>query len=175
MKKRLQPGDKGYQWYKDNHCIKGKICSSFNDQVTSSKRRGHPPPTYTVWKLIERYEHDKLFIKLFNAWEASNWNRWLAPSFDRIDNSKGYSFDNIKLMTWKENYDNARRDQRLGKLGSSSKHKAVRQFTKEGKFIAEYISMKEAERRTGISNNNIGSCCKGNLKSAGGYKWEYTN
>ena len=29
----------------------------------------------------------------------------------------------------------------------------------------------EAEKQTGISNGNISSCIKGNLKTAGGFKW----
>ena len=49
--------------------------------------------------------------------------------------------------------------------------KAVKQYTLEGQFIAEYPSIKEAERRTGISN--IGACCRGVQKTAGTSLWEY--
>lgn len=36
-----------------------------------------------------------------------------------------------------------------------------------------YGSILEAERLTGIHNGNICFCCKGRLKKAGGYHWQY--
>ena len=49
----------------------------------------------------------------------------------------------------------------------------VLQFSKDGEFIAEYPSIKEAERQTGCNKGGICNCCKGNRKSAGGYIWKY--
>ena len=57
--------------------------------------------------------------------------------------------------------------------GSGSPPKVVAQYTKYGEFIAKYHSMHEAERRTNIAQQSICSCCRGKLKSAGGYKWRY--
>lgn len=37
-----------------------------------------------------------------------------------------------------------------------------------------FISFKEASRVTGIASNLIGSCCRGDKKSAGGLHWSYT-
>lgn len=51
----------------------------------------------------------------------------------------------------------------------------VLQFTKEGDFVAEYSSAKEAKRQTGISNTTIGLVCKGKGKTAGGFVWKYKN
>ena len=42
-------------------------------------------------------------------------------------------------------------------------------------FVAEYESIREAERRTGIDHNNINNCCKGKRKTAGGFVWKYKN
>ena len=47
------------------------------------------------------------------------------------------------------------------------------QMDMDGVEIASFESAHEAERETGVSNGNIGRCCKGNTKSAGGYKWRY--
>lgn len=47
----------------------------------------------------------------------------------------------------------------------------VIQFSKTGEFIAEYPSIKEAERCLGC--NHICECCKGKQKTAGGYIWKY--
>lgn len=51
----------------------------------------------------------------------------------------------------------------------------VLQFTKEGEFIAEYSSAKEAWRQTGINDTTIGLVCKGRGKTAGGFVWKYKN
>lgn len=51
--------------------------------------------------------------------------------------------------------------------------KEIIQLTLDGIKICEYNSIKEANKKTGISNGNIVSCCKGNRPSAGGYLWRY--
>ena len=51
--------------------------------------------------------------------------------------------------------------------------KKILQLTKSGEFIKEWPSAMEASRQLVISQGNICSCCKGKLKSAGGYVWEY--
>lgn len=51
----------------------------------------------------------------------------------------------------------------------------VLQFTKEGEFVAEYSSAKEARRQTGINDTTIGLVCKGKGKTAGGFVWKYKN
>lgn len=61
-----------------------------------------------------------------------------------------------------------------GKLGALCKlSKKVRQFDLDGNFIKEYGGVSDAERLTGISNQNISSVCRGKRREAGGYKWEY--
>jgi hypothetical protein len=44
---------------------------------------------------------------------------------------------------------------------------------KEGKLIQSFNSIIEAEKKTGISNKHIGSVCRGNRKTSGGYEWKY--
>ena len=52
---------------------------------------------------------------------------------------------------------------------NKNKSRSVYQFDyKTGKFIAEYSSLREAERVTGVKNNNICLVCKGEKKQAGG-------
>ena len=52
---------------------------------------------------------------------------------------------------------------------------AVSQYTKEGVYIASYDSSLEAQRKTGVHNSHIVLCCKGERKSAGGFKWAFKN
>ena len=53
--------------------------------------------------------------------------------------------------------------------------KPVLQYTKSGQFVAEYQSLKEAERKTGIRSSHISGCCLGKkwYKSAGNYIWKF--
>lgn len=49
----------------------------------------------------------------------------------------------------------------------------ILQFTKDGTFIKEWQSAKEAECQLGIARTSICACLKGRLKSAGGFVWRY--
>ncbi len=61
-----------------------------------------------------------------------------------------------------------------GKFGKDNPtSKPVLMLTIDGKFVAKYYSINEAERETGIWNSNIVKCLKGAYKHAGGYKWKY--
>lgn len=44
---------------------------------------------------------------------------------------------------------------------------------KDKNIIAEFNSIKNAERATGISNGIICECCLGKRKIAGGFQWQY--
>jgi group I intron endonuclease len=49
----------------------------------------------------------------------------------------------------------------------------VSQFDLQGNFIATYNSTKEAQEASGAHRSNIGACCKGRLKTTGGFIWRY--
>lgn len=49
----------------------------------------------------------------------------------------------------------------------------VAQYGRDGSFICDYESGKEAHRKTGINHSHILECCAGKVKTAGGYIWEY--
>ena len=59
------------------------------------------------------------------------------------------------------------------KMSESKGVNGIIQYSKDGKFIAEYTSTREAERQTGCHQQNICKCCKGNRKSCGSYIWKY--
>lgn len=48
---------------------------------------------------------------------------------------------------------------------------AVQQLDNNDQIIAEYYSMADAARATGIDSNNISAVCVGKRKTAGGFKW----
>lgn len=59
------------------------------------------------------------------------------------------------------------------KISESMGVNGILQFSKNGEFIAEYPSTKEAERQTGCYQSHICACCKGKHKTCGGYIWRY--
>ena len=58
-------------------------------------------------------------------------------------------------------------------LNRKDKSKPVKQFTKDGLFLKEYQSMKEAARQTGFYKSAIVNCVQGRTKSSYGYIWRY--
>ena len=49
----------------------------------------------------------------------------------------------------------------------------VVQFSTEGMYIKEWQSIKEAGEVLKIDKSGIGQCCKGRLKTSGGFIWKY--
>jgi len=86
--------------YRTKELLPQKIYSS---QKSSSKKRGHKQPSYTLEQLKEWLYSQELFHSLYNNWEESNYDINLQPSIDRINDEIGYQFDNIQLMTVIEN------------------------------------------------------------------------
>ena len=51
--------------------------------------------------------------------------------------------------------------------------KTVLQFDQQGNLIAEYSSGHEADRANGLARGIVGQCCRGHLRTAGGFHWRY--
>ncbi len=87
-----------------------------------------------------------------------------------------YDLTTIEWCTYEENnnYGTCRERANRTKKGrfNTKKSKPVLQFTLNGEFVCEWPSMSEAARN-GFSIGNIWSCCRGRLKSAGGFIWKY--
>ena len=60
---------------------------------------------------------------------------------------------------------------KTGVINGKKRSIPILQFSKDGTFIKEWPSMSEAGRQLGIAH--ICNCCKGRLKSAGGFVWKY--
>ena len=116
---------------------------------------------------------------LFKEWKDNDFIIDLIPSIDRIDCMKPYSFDNMQLLTWKQNkekYNNIERQKH--KLDDCEymickTRRKVQQLDMDGNFIKEFISMSEAARQTNSIASCICECCQGKRKSTKGYRWKY--
>lgn len=92
----------------------------------------------------------------------------------KIDNN----VNNLEFCTASENNKHAyrlgiRKVTKKQKESGKLRRKSINQYNKEGKFIKQWVSIKEAEQNLGI--RNISSCCKGTYETAGGYIWKYAN
>ena len=63
-------------------------------------------------------------------------------------------------------------DEIFRKSDNSKKSKYVSQI-KDGQIVGEFKSIKLASKITNIERSSISNCCKGLLRSAGGYIWKY--
>ena len=152
--------------------FEGFVVMLHKSQRANSRGRGHPAPTYNAKELANWFISHPKFFDMWDEWDLGNRQKHMKPSVDRIDNTKGYSFDNIQLTTWQENLMNKCKDVKDGKYMVQNERKVV-QYTIAGKKIQEHYSISSAERETGISASNIVSCCNDSNKSAGSFKWAY--
>lgn len=108
------------------------------------------------------YKYSKVYSELFDNWVKSGYDRNLAPSIDRLDDYKGYTSENIRMVTWKENLDKSHKDRKEGRNNKQSK--AIIHINKEG-IKNKYYSTMYASRVTGIPCKKIQDVLAGRRKS----------
>lgn len=102
---------------------------------------------------------------------------------DRTDNR----LNNLRLVSHKENCNNPITKKRysisnkpkgkkdIWKYSTVNKEKMVQQLSINGDIIECFDSIKNASEKTKIDKSSISKCCRGELETAGGYKWIYKN
>jgi len=119
----------------------------YGSQIDHSVTRGHVAPDYTLDQLKDWVDRQPNAHQLWNGYVTSGYDRWARPSVDRVDNSKPYTLDNIRLMTWKENHQNGADSKASGDLNAGQVPVAA--YTKDGKLHRKYHSISEALRDVG--------------------------
>ena len=128
----------------------GFIKRLYHNQISGCRRRNHNRPEYTVEELQD-FMYSNGYIDLHTSWTDSGYDMDIAPSIDRIDNTKTYALDNITLMTWGEN--NAK-----GNLEHRQKIKVV--YDNGHKIV--FDSVMEAVKKIGITQTTMHKCINTN-------------
>lgn len=139
-----------------------------------SKKKNFQPPTYTWDELKDWLDAQPNTVKVWNDWVNSGYQQELCPSIDRIDNKKGYSLDNIQLMTFQQNRAKGHQDVINGEQNTGMERVAVQGFYPDGSLQGTYASINEAARQTGMSAQTIGRHAKGIYKRPLKIYWRYT-
>jgi len=151
---------------------KGLIKDIYLSQRSNAKSRGMAVPTYTKDELIEWMYSQRVFHELYDNWKASNYDKQLRPSCDRLDNLKSYTLDNLRVVTWRENMNQVHEDQKAGI--DMRMNTPVVEVDDDGFIIGRiYHSIRFAERELGFPNDSIGKVCRGERERAYGRKFGY--
>ena len=80
---------------------------------------------------------------------------------------------NLEWVTPKENMAHAKAVLKINP--QRNQLTPVIQYDKSGNIIADYKSLQDAARATGLFTTNISACCRGKIKTCGGFVWKYKN
>lgn len=147
---------------------KGVIRVIYKAQKRAQAIRGFKAMPYNKVELA-LWLYANGFKALYDDWISSGMKKDEKPSVDRIDSNKGYSFDNIQLVTWLENRNNQYSDIVNG-VGSGGKRckKVLQMF--DGKVIKQHVSYSSASRSVGYS---LEYQLKHNITCRNNFHWKY--
>lgn len=158
--------------YNDYYRTKeGKLSFMYQAQKQRCKLKNMPLPSYNQKQFIDWAMSKSIYHTLFNNWVLSNYSKEFSPSIDRIDDYKSYSFDNIRIVTWKDNNEKGKLSQKLGLNRKNSIE--VIQLDKEGNVLNTYYSISNASRETGLVISGIAKASNPDnpRQTCGGYYW----
>jgi hypothetical protein len=141
----------------------------------SISRKSMPPivaKAYKSWESQRQRAKKGGYTVSYSSREFINWwlkeikkrSSWLRPSVNRIDHSKGYSFDNIFLE--ETSFNTAERNRRYTR--------AVKIY-KNTRLVFTAHSIAAAAKWAKVQPNNIPAVCKKLRRSLGGYRFEYVS
>lgn len=125
---------------------------------------------------------DYLSVNLYNGKSYKHYSIHRLVAVHFIENKNNYSHvnhkdenklnNNVNNLEWCTHKYNCNYGTAI-KRSKENRSITILQYNKSLKLINTYSSLMDAERETGIPNNNICNCCKNKRKTAGGYIWKY--
>lgn len=155
--------------YRRSH--NGIAVNMHNGQCRRSIKKGYPPPTYSADELYLWMVSQYNYLKLYNHWVASDYNKWVKPSADRINDYKPYTLDNLRLTIWYNNYKKGNDDARNGI--NNKRNKAVIGIHVDTGEQINFHSTSEAGRHDGFHQSAVGRACRAINGYHAGYIWHF--
>jgi hypothetical protein len=138
-------------------------------------KRGQAKGRYLFVPLCREHKHKFVYIHrlVIEAFIENPDPEKYTQCNHKDENTYNNVLSNLEWCTPKENVNHGTRNERA----NAPLRKKVLMFTKEGKFIREFVSAKEAARLTGIWSSSISCCCRKlpKFNTAGGYRWAYSD
>lgn len=147
----------------------GVIRVIYKTQKRHQKIRGHGDMPYSKDQLSS-WMYRNGYKEMYDRWVSEGHDTNLKPSVDRINSNLGYSFENIRLVTWKENRLNQANDIKNGVGSGGRRTKKLLKLCKDKKIVCEYVSYQGARRDMGYS---IEYQIKNGVKCRNGFYWKY--
>lgn len=156
--------------------MKNKTLKNYYTQVYSSiryksKRRGEDYPLFNKLELIEWLINSGI-EHMWDNYVNSGYDKNIKPSIDRIDDYGIYEFENMQLITWKENnikgvncekhHINSCNKQNMKKVG------LVKNLN--DKAIIEFESLIDCAVWLGVHKESVSRVLNGRRKTIKGYK-----
>lgn len=190
---RNVPGFNG-KYQIDISTKEGRCRTIFKNHIRELSNNPSKYTGYIIWHLRNNGKE--------TCQQAARWIAITYPELVQNEYFEGAEIDHIDTNTLNNQPSNLRWVDRAGQMNNpitlnrlrevmktdeykSKLHKVltnnskishpVEQYTLNGVYIAEYPSIKEAERQTGIACGQIGACCrrKPHYNTAGGFIWKY--
>lgn len=174
------------KWITIKHNKNYEVSNEGNVRNKNTKRVLKPAISNKGYYLVALSDKGKSHTYTIHKLVMEHFNRC---AFDRevinhIDcNKLNNNINNLEYVTQKENCIKAWENklcEGIRKKATKRIHskeiktsKAVIQYDLNGSKIKEFVSIRDAERQTGIDNSNITACCKLRKRIAGGYIWRY--
>lgn len=166
---------KSFIWFNGHEYVhKEKILKPQNNKyLTVRLAKNKKIKQYTIHRLVAIHFIPNVNNKLYvNHKDGNKYNN---------------KIDNLEWCSAKENTQHAYKNGLITRITNRKKtailnnvknawkktRKRVNQYDLAGNFIKEYKSISEAGKINNIPFSNISSCCRKNVKTAGGYQWQY--
>jgi len=135
---------------------------TIHSQSTVDKIKAAKKLLYSTSKGVEVKSQIAETLRVYNMTEEGKRNRnRSAASRDEAARIKNTNFT-VKVENTDYN------------LIAEKNKKAINQYSRDGRFIREWPSGREASEDLGIDKGNISACLRGKLKTTGGFIWKYS-
>jgi hypothetical protein len=145
--------------------LNGKINTLYDNIRRRSKERWLCEPSFTIQEFRDWFLANK-GMELYNNWVSSNYRKDLRPSVDRIDCKLKYDFDNMQVITFKENIQKGRKEKII------LRGKEIKQIDKDGSVLNIFPSSKAAAKAVKGKFRTIQAAARTGFYHRG-FRWEY--